>query len=180
MTEAHARNHVETTLAAWSRLQSATLSYRALSNSVPIRNGTGMADDRSVSGRFDADLVSAGLLDGLVTVPLGTLDCRGPLPCRTHVRARRGVESGGVTVTQANSGNNFDLDGDPTTAEFGATNIIVSLVIPCVSLREAIQLNDAVDHVLNTGGGADAIGKCIYSAPAANDTVTVYLFVASE
>ena len=149
--DAIARSKVNGTVMAWNALRTATIDYYAKSNSFPVRNGTGTADTAVAAGRFDADLLLAGFIDKLVQVPIGTTTTTGALTARTHVRARNGVATGAVTVTAANSGNNFDLDNNPATADFTTANIVVSLMIPGVPLKDAIQLNSIVDSVNNTG-----------------------------
>ena len=137
------------------------------------------ADTAIAAGRFDADLVIGGFIDRLVSVPLGSLLTSGALTARTHVRSRTAQVSGTVTVTAANSGNNYDLDNNTTTADFSTGVTIVSLMVPGVPLKDAIALNLLIDNVSNNGTiTSDNTGRCIYSAPAGNGTVTVYLYIA--
>lgn len=178
--DAIARSKVNGTAMAWNALRTATIDYYSKSNSFPVRNGTGTADTAVAAGRFDADLLAGGFIDKLVRVPIGSTATTGALTARTHVRSRTAAASGTVTVTAANSGNNFDLDNNPATADFTTANVVVSLMIPGVPLNDAISLNSIVDNVNNTGTAADIRGRCIYSAPAANGTVTVYLYVAHQ
>mgnify|MGYP000974779253 CR=1 FL=1 len=178
--DAVARSKVSGATLVYNTLRTATVEYYSKSNSFPARSGTGATDTAVAAGRFDADLVNGGYIDKLVSVPIGTTTTTGALTTRTHVRCRPAVVSGNVTVTAANSGDNFNLDNNTATAEFVAGDMVVSLMIPGVPLKDAVALNALVDSVVNTTSAADAVGRCIYSAPAANGTVTVYLYVAHQ
>lgn len=179
--DAVARSKVSGTALVFNTLKTAAVDYYSKSNSFPTRNGTGTADTAVTAGRFDADLVSGGFIDKLVTVPIGTTLTTGALTTRTHVRSRVATVSGAVTVTAANSGDNFDLDNNAATADFTTGTMVVSLMIPGVALKDAIALNGFIDNVNNSGlTGADNRGRCMYSAPAANGTVTVYLYIAHQ
>ena len=177
--DAVARSKVSGTALIYNTLRTAAVDYYSKSNAFPIRNGTGAADTAIAAGRFDADLVIGGFIDRLVSVPLGSLLTSGALTARTHVRSRTAQVSGTVTVTAANSGNNYDLDDNTTTADFSTGVTIVSLMVPGVPLKDAIALNLLIDNVSNNGTTtSDNTGRCIYSAPAGNGTVTVYLYIA--
>lgn len=179
--DAVARSKVSGTALIYNTLRTAAVDYYSKSNAFPVRNGTGTADTAVAAGRFDADLVIGGFIDRLVSVPLGSLLTSGALTARTHVRSRTAQVSGTVTVTAANSGNNFDLDNNTATSDFSSGIVIVSLMIPGVPLKDAISLNLLIDNVNNNGSTAsDNRGRCIYSAPAANGTVTIYLYIAHQ
>lgn len=174
-----ARSKVNGTALAYNNLRTVVTDYYARSNAFPARAGTGVADTATATGRFDADLVAAGILDKLVSTPIGNPAVTGALNTRPHVRSLAAVSSGAVNPTTANGGNNFDLDANTATADFVAGQMVVSLMIPRVTISEAIQLNKLIDNVENTGNAADRVGRCIYSA-AAGGTVTVYLYLSHQ
>lgn len=178
--DAVARSKVSGTALVYNTLRTASVDYYSKSNTFPVRNGTGTADTAVAAGRFDADLLAGAYIDKLVNVPIGTTTTTGALTTRTHVRTRTAVSSGTVTVTAANSGNNFDLDDNPATADFTAGQVVVCLMIPGVSIKDAINLNGLIDNVSNAGTAADISGRCIYTAAAANGTVTVYLYIGHQ
>ncbi len=178
--DAVARSKVSGAALVYNTLRTASVDYYSKSNSFPARAGTGAADTAVAAGRFDADLVNGGYIDKLVSVPIGSTASTGALTTRTHVRCRAATVSGAVNVTAANSGDNFNLDNNAATADFTAGQMVVSLMIPGVPLKDAKALNALIDGTINTANTADNVGRCIYSAPAANGTVTVYLYVAHQ
>ena len=90
------------------------------------------------------------------------------------------IDAWSILFKSANSGNNFDLDNNPATADFTAGQVVVCLMIPGVSIKDAINLNGLIDNVSNAGTAADISGRCIYTAAAANGTVTVYLYAGHQ
>ena len=174
-----ARSKVSGTSLVFNTLKTSVADYYARSNSFPIRAGTGAADTATATGRFDADLVSAGFIDKLVTVPIGNPALTGALTTRTHVRVLAAVASGAVNPTTGAGGNNYDLDSNAGTADFQAGQNVVSLVVPGVALADAIVLNNIIDGTVNAGAAADRVGRCIYSA-AAGGTVSVYIYLAHQ
>lgn len=173
------RSKVSGTALVYNTLRTAATDYYSRSNSFPARAGTGAANTATRTGRFDADLLAAGLLDKLVSTPIGSTETAGALTTRVHVRSLTAVQSPRVNLTATVGGNNYDLDSNNATADFTADQMVVSLMIPGVTLSDAIQLNSIIDNAQNSGTGADRIGRCIYS-PAAGGTVTVYLYLAHQ
>ena len=97
---------------------------------------------------------------------------------RIHVRTQTAASAAVVPAPTATvGGTNFDLDRDATTADFTASQTIVCAFIPGVAIGDAIELNRILDGDTNSGTGADIVGRCIYSAAAANNTVTVYVYI---
>lgn len=174
-----ARSKVSGTALIYNTVRTATVDYYSKSNSFPLRAGTGAADTATATGRFDADLVAAGFLDKLVMTPIGATATTGALTTRPHVRVQAAVVAGTPNPTAAAGGNNFDLDNNTATSDFAAGQNVVSLMIPGVSIADAILLNSIIDNTVNTGTAADRVGRCIYSA-AAGGTVTVYLYLAHQ
>ena len=75
-------------------------------------------------------------------------------------------------------GKNFDLDRSSSSADFSTAQMVVSAFIPGVALTDAIALNKILDGDDNTGTSADTTGRCIYSAAASDNSVTVYVYIA--
>src|SRR6185436_10276183 len=99
------------------------------------------------AGRFDADLVAGGFLEKLFGCSIGTPTFdESALTGRTHVRALTATSAGTVTAPTATvGGDNFNLDRDPSTADFTAGQMVVSTFIPGVSVTDAIALNKILD-----------------------------------
>ena len=66
-----ARSKVNGTALTYNNLRTVVTDYYARSNSFPARAGTGITDTPTATGRFDADLLVAGLLEKLVATPIG-------------------------------------------------------------------------------------------------------------
>jgi prepilin-type N-terminal cleavage/methylation domain-containing protein len=174
------RGKVSATAQSLGSLKSATADYVAKNGSVPTRSGTGATNSAVSTGRFDADLIVGGFTEKLFACSIGTQTFDGSaLTGRTHVRSLSAVSSSSVTAPTASvGGDNFDLDRDSGTADFTAGQMVVSAFIPGVALSDAIALNKILDGDENTGTGADTTGRCMYSAAASDNTVTVYIYVA--
>src|SRR6185503_19831093 len=98
---------------------------------------------------------------------------------RTHVRTLASTSSPTVTApTVTIGGDNYDLDRNDTTADFTTGQMVVTAFIPHASLSDAIALNKILDGDDNSGTGADTAGRCMYSAAGADNTVTIYVYVA--
>ena len=50
--------------------------------------------------------------------------------------------------------------------------------IPGVAIADAIAMNKILDGDDNTGTSADSTGRCMYSAAAVDNTVTIYVYIA--
>lgn len=174
-----ARSKVSGTALIYNTLRTAATDYYSRSNSFPLRAGTGTANTATATGRFDADLVIGGFLDKLVSTPIGSTATTGALTTRPHVRVLTAAVAGTPNPTTAAGGNNFDLDSNTATSDFVAGQNVVSLMIPRVSISDAILLNSIIDNTVNTGAAADRVGRCIYSA-VAGGTVTVYLYLGHQ
>lgn len=175
-----ARGKVSATAQSIGGLRTAVTDYIGKNGSLPSRDGTGATNAPVSTGRFDADLVAGGHLTQLFTAPIGTqtFDATA-LTGRIHVRSLAATSSASITSPTATVGGvNFDLDRDSTTADFSSGQTVVSAFMPGVSLTDAIALNKIIDGETNTGTGADTTGRCIYSAAAVDNTVTVYVYVA--
>ncbi len=175
-----ARGKVSATAQSLGSLKSATTDYVARNGSLPIRAGTGSFNSAVATGRFDADLIAGGFTEKLFACSIGTqIFDNSALNTRTHVRSQTALSAGAVGVPTATAGGrNFDLDRDPSTADFTAGQTVVAAFIRSVALSDAIALNTILDGEVNTGTSADITGRCIYSTPAGNNTVTVYVYVA--
>ena len=98
---------------------------------------------------------------------------------RIHIRSVAAASAGTVTAPTATAGGtNFDLDRSTSTADFTTGQMVVVAFIPGTSLTDAIALNKILDGDDNVGAAADSTGRCMYSAPASDNTVTVYVYVA--
>jgi prepilin-type N-terminal cleavage/methylation domain-containing protein len=175
-----ARDRVNGAAQSLAFLKSATTEYIAKNGSLPNRDGTGSSNDGVGTGRFDADLVAGGFVEKLFHCAIGkqTVD-ETPLTGRIHVRCLAATSASSVAPPTATvGGNNFDLDRDPSTADFKAGQKIVVAFIPGVLLADAIELNKALDGDTNTGSGPDSTGRCLYSALASDETTTVYVYIA--
>ena len=174
-----ARSKVTGSAEALSTLKTATTDYIAKNGSLPLRDGTGATNSAVATGRFDADLIAGGYLEKLFTCAIGTqLFDQSALTGRIHVRTESALSAATVAAPTATvGGNNFDLDRDATTADFTTSQTIVCGFIPGVAIGDAIELNRILDGDTNSGTGADIVGRCVYSAAAANNTVTVYVYI---
>lgn len=175
-----ARGKVNATAQSLGSLKSATADYIAKNGSIPTRDGTGSTNAAVATGRFDADLVSGGFTEKLFSASVGTQTFdASALTGRVHVRSQTATSSGTVTTPTATVGGvNFDLDRSASSADFTTGQMVVTAFIPGVSITDAIALNKILDGDDNTGTGADITGRCIYSAAASDNTVTVYIYVA--
>lgn len=180
VTGAIGRGKINSTAQGLAGLKSATEDYIAKNASLPLRAGTGATNAAVATGRFDADLVSGGFTEKLFSCALGnqTFD-DSALTGRIHVRSQTASTAATVTAPTATvGGNEFNLDRSTTTAEFSTGQTIVSAFLPGVSLSDAIALNKQIDGEVNTGGAADTVGRCVYSAADADNKVSVYVYIA--
>ncbi len=177
--QATARSKVTSTAASYNSLKTATADYFGKNGVFPDRSGTGATNGAVANGRFDADLIAGGFAEKLFTCGIGSqLNDASNLRNRTHVRSLDTVSNGAVTITANAGGDNFDLDGNASTADFTAGSKIVALMIPDTAVPDAIELNRMLDNETADGTTANLTGRCIFSAPANNGTTTVYLYVA--
>lgn len=175
-----ARGKVNATAQSLASLKTATADYIGKNGSVPARAGTGALNTAAATGRFDADLVAGGFTEKLFACSLGiqTFDASA-LTGRTHVRTLTSTSAASVTAPTATvGGDNFNLDRDVATADFTTGQMVVSAFVPGVSLTDAIALNKILDGDDNAGTAADSTGRCMYSAAASDNTVTVYVYIA--
>ena len=174
-----ARGKIDSTAQSLATLKTATTDYIVKNGSLPLRDGTGATNSAVATGRFDADLLAGGFLEKLFSCAVGTqLFDQSALTGRIHVRTQTAASAAVVPAPTATvGGTNFDLDRDATTADFTASQTIVCAFIPGVAIGDAIELNRILDGDTNSGTGADIVGRCIYSAAAANNTVTVYVYI---
>lgn len=175
-----ARGKVNATAQSLASLKTSTADYLGKNGSVPARDGTGALNSAVATGRFDADLVAGGFTEKLFSCSVGnpTFDTTA-LDARTHVRSLASASAAAVTAPTATvGGSNYNLDRDTSTADFTTGQMVVSAFIPGVSLNDAIALNKILDGDDNTGTAADFTGRCMYSAAAVDNTVTVYVYVA--
>jgi type II secretory pathway pseudopilin PulG len=175
-----ARGKVNGTAQSLASLKTATTDYVVKNGNLPSRDGTGSTNGAVATGRFDADLVAGGFTEKLFGCAIGsqTFD-ESALTGRVHVRAVTATAAAAVTDPTATvGGSNFNLDRDTATADFTAAQRIVAAFIPGVALSDAIELNKILDGDTNTGTTADITGRCIYSAAAPDNTVTVYVYIA--
>lgn len=175
-----ARGKVNSTAQSLASLKTATTDYVVKNGSIPLRDGTGATNGAVATGRFDADLIAGGFLEKLFACAIGsqTFD-DSALTGRIHVRSQTAASAGTVAAPTATvGGTNFNLDRDSATPEFTTSQVVASAFIPGVAIGDAIALNKICDGDANTGTGADVVGRCIYSAAAVDNTVTVYVYVA--
>jgi prepilin-type N-terminal cleavage/methylation domain-containing protein len=175
-----ARGKVAATAQSLGSLKSSTADYLAKNGSIPARSGTGATNSAVTTGRFDADLVAGGFLEKLFACSIGTQTFdASALTGRTHVRTLTAASAASVTAPTATvGGDNFDLDRDGSTADFTTGQTVVAAFIPGASLTDAIALNKILDGDQNTGTSADTTGRCMYSAAAVDNTVTIYIYIA--
>jgi len=174
-----ARGKVNSTAQGLASLKTATTDYIVKNGSIPLRDGTGATNGAVATGRFDADLLSGGFTEKLFSCAIGTqLFDESALTGRIHVRSQTAASAAAVAAPTATvGGSNFNLDRDTATADFLTSQTIVTAVIPAVAIADAIALNKILDGDTNTGTAADTIGRCIYSAAAPDNTVTVYVYI---
>ena len=175
-----ARGKVNATAQSLGSLKSATTDYLGKNGSLPTRDGTGSTNGAVATGRFDADLVTSGFTEKLFACSIGTQTFdSSALTGRIHIRSVAATSSGTVTAPTATVGGvNFDLDRSTSTADFTSGQMVVTAFIPGVTLTDAIALNKIRDGDDNTGTAADSTGRCMYSAAAVDNTVTLYVYVA--
>lgn len=175
-----ARGKVNAAAQSLGSLKSATADYIAKNGTIPARAGTGSTNAAVATGRFDADLVAGGFTEKLFSASIGTQTFdASALTGRIHVRAQTATSASTVATPDATTGGaNFDLDRSATSADFTTGQMVVSAFIPGVSIVDAIALNKILDGDDNTGTSADTTGRCIYSAAASDNTVTVYVYIA--
>ncbi len=175
-----ARGKISATAQSIGSLKSATTDYLGKNGSLPTREGTGSTNGAVSVGRFDADLVTAGFTEKLFACSIGTQTFdSSALTGRIHIRSVSATSSATVTAPTATVGGvNFDLDRSTSTADFTSGQMVVTAFIPGVSITDAIALNKILDGDDNTGTTADSTGRCMYSAAAVDNTVTVYVYVA--
>jgi len=175
-----ARGKVNATAQSLGSLKSATADYIAKNSALPVRSGTGATNSAVATGRFDADLVAGGFTEKLFACSVGTQTFdASALTGRIHVRSLAAASAASVTAPTATvGGDNFNLDRDTATADFTTGQTVVAAFIPGTSITDAIALNKILDGDDNTGTGADTTGRCMYSAAAADNTVTVYVYIA--
>ena len=175
-----ARGKVNATAQSLASLKTSTADYVGKNGSIPARDGTGANNGAVATGRFDADLVAGGFTEKLFNCSIGnqTFDTSA-LDTRIHVRSLASVSAAVVAAPTATAGGgNFNLDRDVATADFTTGQMVVSAFLPGVSITDAIALNKILDGDDNTGTGADSTGRCMYSAAAGDNTVTVYVYIA--
>ena len=173
------RGKINATADSLAGLRTATMDYLGVHSTLPARLGTGATNAAVADGRFDADLVAAGFLEKLFTTSLGdpTFD-DSSLMRRTHVRCLTGgMESSVPAPDTFSGGTDFDLDRDPATVDTPNSSMVVSAFIPKVRIDDAIALNKVIDGDLNPAGTYDRTGRCIYSQPSSDGTVTVYVYI---
>ena len=175
--DAVARSRINGAAVSYNSVKTSTVDYFAKNGTFPLRDGTGAADTATPTGRFDADLLNGGFVEKLFSCAIGSQLTAGPLTQRPHMRSQTAVAAAVPVITATVGGNNFNLDG-VAAADFTTAMTVVSLVIPGVSITDAISLNKIIDGVTNVGAAQDVTGRCMYSTPAANNTVTVYIYVA--
>src|SRR5206468_3923138 len=121
-----ARGKVNSTAQSLGSLKTATTDYVVKNGSLPLRDGTGATNAAVATGRFDADLIAGGFLEKLFSSAIGTqLFDESALTGRIHVRSQTAVSAGVVAAPTATvGGSNFNLDRDPSTADFTASQIV--------------------------------------------------------
>jgi len=173
------RGKVGSTTQSLGSLKTATMDYIGANQSLPLRDGTGAADSAVPTGRFDADLISAGMLDKLFSCAVGQQSAGTNLAQRTHVRSLAAVPAATIPAPTASAGGTlYDLDRNTSTVDFTASQMIVSAFIPGVALADAMALNRQIDGEAGNSSGADTAGRCLYSAPDSESKVTVYVYIA--
>ena len=175
-----ARGKVSATAQSLGSLKSATTDYLTKNGSLPTRDGTGTTNGAVATGRFDADLVTGGFTEKLFACSIGTQTFdSSALTGRVHIRSLAATSSGTVTAPTATVGGvNFDLDRSTSTADFTSGQMVVAAFIPGVAIADAIAMNKILDGDDNTGTSADSTGRCMYSAAAVDNTVTIYVYIA--
>jgi len=175
-----ARGKVSATAQSLGSLKSSTTDYLAKNGTLPIRAGTGSTNSAVATGRFDADLITSGFTEKLFGCSIGTQTFdNSALTGRIHVRSSTVTSAATVTApTATTGGDNFNLDRDTATVDFTAGQTVVAAFIPGVAINDAIALNTILDGDTNTDTSADTTGRCIYSAAARDNTVTVIVYVA--
>ncbi len=180
VTSVIGRGKVNSTAQGIAGLKTATMDYIAAKSSLPLRSGTGATDKAEAEGRFDADLLSGGFIERLFSCAIGSQTSdSSALTGRIHVRSLAASKAKAVKKPTATVGGDaFNLDGDNTTADFSAGQVVVSAFLPQVALNDAIALNKLIDGVVNVGATVDTEGRCIYSKADADGKVTVYVYVS--
>lgn len=184
------RGKVSSAAQSLGGLKSAITEYLVRSNAVPSRLGYDATNAATLGGRFDADLVQAGLTDRLFAPAIGLqtnesasgFSCTAPttsstltaLLQRSHVRSAPGGAASLTPVSTSISAVNFDLDRNGS-GDFAATRMVIYAYIPGVGIADATLLNQVLDGDTPSAGAAELRGRCIQSAPDANNMVTIYV-----
>lgn len=182
-----ARGRVSSTAQALGGLRSAVNEYLVRTNTLPLRAGYDSSTPFATAGRFDADLLKAGLIDRLFTTSMASQGDQNGGGCSAsanlgallespHVRCAAGGASDLEPVTNMISSVNFDLDRNGT-GDLADTVMVVYAYLPGVPLTEAVQLNQLLDGDAPTAGTAELAGRCIQSAVGDNRRVTVYVYL---
>ncbi len=184
-----ARGRVNATSQSLGGLHSQVTEYLVRSNALPSRLGYDSTNAAVVAGRFDADLVRSGLIDQLFTSALcqdvsisGGGGCVAPkgnvttLLDRPHVRSTPGGNASLEPVSTLATTVNFDLDRDGT-GDFTSAQTIAYAYLPQVGKSDAAQLDKVLDGDTPVGDTAELAGRCVVSAPDANNRVTIYVYL---
>ncbi len=184
------RSKVSSAAQSLGSLKSAITEYLVRSNAVPSRLGYDATNAATLGGRFDADLLQAGLADRLFAPAIGQqtnesasgFSCTAPttsptltaLLQRSHVRSAPGGAASLTPVATSISNINFDLDRNGS-GDFAATQMVIYAYIPGVGVADATLLDQMLDGDTPTAGTAELRGRCIQSAPDADNKVTIYV-----
>ena len=172
------RGKVSGTAEAIAGLKTATMDYISQNSSLPVRTGTGENNSSVADGRFDADLVTGGFTEKLLTCGIGSqVFDSSSLMGRVHVRSKTAAAKLS-TPNVKTGGDYFDLDRDANTTDFTTGQIIVSVFIPKVALTDAMALNKLIDNDDNAGAKEDLVGRCLYGELDDDNRVNVYVYVA--
>ena len=188
-----ARGKVSTTAQSLGSLRGTITEYVVRSNTLPSRLGYDTTNAPTAGGRFDADLLQAGLIERLFVCSIGSqvsqassgFGCSpSPTPQattallqRAHLRSAPGGASSLTPTTNAVGQVNFDLDLNGT-GDFASSQMVAYAYIPGVSASDAMELNRIIDGGAAASGAADLAGRCINSGPSSDNTVTVYVYLA--
>lgn len=183
------RGKVSATAQSLGGLRGVVTEYLVRSNTLPSRLGSSVTNAAVAGGRFDADLLQAGLVDRLFACSIGSQVSQGgnfgcsasqasmtSLLERAHLRSMPGGAGSLVPVTNSATQVNFDLSRDGT-GELTASQMVAYAYIPGVRAVEAVELNKAIDGDITTAGAADLAGRCINSAMSSDNTVTLYVYL---
>jgi prepilin-type N-terminal cleavage/methylation domain-containing protein len=180
-----ASSRITSAVGGVNTMKSAVTDFASRYGTIPFSSGTSRIDDL---------LVTTGILESRFNVKIGN---QAVAPAGgVWTRNASGVFAAAGGSAQANFsrvislaaapganpgvGTNYRLDG---TTNIPAGSKVISAVITQATASEAFELSQRIDgpqYSQPDATTADAAGKVVYAAPAANGLTTVYIYLAHQ